>query len=103
MIKRIQVKEELLKPYKAIRNQEKGSITIHYNDKNIKDEEKTYEFFKDGSASSVSNAWGTKTELPPGTFSDVMFNLKTVNELNSQVAMQLANLYDKTIVETVKK
>lgn len=32
------------------------------------DEECTYTFNKDGSVSCVSNAWGTKTELPKDTF-----------------------------------
>lgn|SRR5574344_2306975 len=44
-----------------------GAIVVNYDDPKIKDEECTYTFNKDGSASCVSNAWGTKTELPKGT------------------------------------
>ena len=45
----------------------------------------TYTFNKDGSASRVSNAWGTKTEFPKDTF---VYNgketpLEMVNEFNS--------------------
>ena len=62
-----------------------GSIIINYDDPNIRDEECTYTFNKDGSASCVSNAWGTKTEFPKDTF---IYNgketpLEMVNEFNS--------------------
>ena len=45
-----------------------GSIVINYDDPKVRDEECTYTFNKDGSASCVSNAWGTKTEFPKDTF-----------------------------------
>ena len=45
-----------------------GSTIINYDDPNMRDEECTYTFNKDGSASCVSNAWGTKTEFPKDTF-----------------------------------
>jgi hypothetical protein len=44
--------------------------SITYDNPNMRDEECTYTFNKDGSASCVSHAWGTKTELPKGSFID---------------------------------
>lgn len=55
--------------YKVSQNNN-GSTIINYDDPNIRDEECTYTFNKDGSASRVSNAWGTKTSLPKDTFID---------------------------------
>lgn len=69
----------------TVAKQNKNTIVINYDDPNIKDEECTYTFNKDGSASRVSNAWGTKTEFPKDTF---IYNgketpLEMVNEFNS--------------------
>lgn len=55
--------------YKVSQNNN-GSTIINYDDPNMRDEECTYTFNKDGSASRVSNAWGTKTSLPKDTFVD---------------------------------
>ena len=55
--------------YTVIKGQN-GSTIIQYDDPGMWDEECTYTFNKDGSASCVSNAWGTKTELPKDTFVD---------------------------------
>ena len=44
------------------------STSVLYNDPKIFDEEVLYTFNKDGSASSISPAWGTKTSAPKGTF-----------------------------------
>ena len=62
-----------------------GSTVINYDDPNVRDEECTYTFNKDGSASCISNAWGTKTEFPKDTF---VYNgketpVEMVNEFNS--------------------
>ncbi len=62
-----------------------GSTVINYDDPNVRDEECTYTFNKDGSANCVSNAWGTKTEFPKDTF---IYNgnetpVEMVNEFNS--------------------
>lgn len=69
----------------TVAKNDNGSTVINYDDPSIKDEECTYTFNKDGSASCVSNAWGTKTELPKDTF---IYNgketpLDLVNEFNS--------------------
>ena len=62
-----------------------GSTIINYDDPNMRDEECTYTFNKDGSASRVSNAWGTKTEFPKDTFiyDGKETPLEMVNEFNS--------------------
>lgn len=62
-----------------------GSTIINYDDPNMRDEECTYTFNKDGSASCISNAWGTKTEFPKDTF---VYNgketpVEMVNEFHS--------------------
>lgn len=62
-----------------------GSTVINYDDPSMRDEECTYTFNKDGSASCVSHAWGTKTEFPKDTF---IYNgketpVEMVNEFNS--------------------
>ena len=57
-------------PIYTVAQGKNGSTIINYDDPNIHDEECTYSFNKDGSASCVSNAWGTKTELPKDTFVD---------------------------------
>lgn len=57
-------------PIYSVSQNKNGSTIINYDDPNIHDEECTYTFNKDGSASCVSNAWGTKTELPKDTFVD---------------------------------
>ena len=69
----------------TVTNNNNGSTIINYDDPNMRDEECTYTFNKDGSASRVSNAWGTKTEFPKDTF---IYNgketpLEMVNEFNS--------------------
>ena len=69
----------------TVAKQNKDSVVINYDDPNAKDEECTYTFNKDGSATCVSNAWGTKTEFPKDTF---IYNgketpLDMVNEFNS--------------------
>ena len=69
----------------TVTNNNNGSTIINYDDPNMIDEECTYTFNKDGSASRVSNAWGTKTEFPKDTF---IYNgketpLEMVNEFNS--------------------
>ncbi len=61
-----------------------GVIKINYDDPNIRDEECTYTFNPDGSASCVSNAWGTKTEFPKGTF---------VNDGKPVSPEEMVNLY----------
>lgn len=55
-------------PMYSVSQGKNGSTIINYDDPNIHDEECTYTFNKDGNASCVSNAWGTKTELPKDTF-----------------------------------
>lgn len=57
-------------PVYTVSQGKNGSTIINYDDPNMRDEECTYVFNKDGSASCVSNAWGTKTELPKDTFVD---------------------------------
>lgn len=57
-------------PIYSVLKTQNGSTVINYDDPNIRDEECTYTFNKDGSASCVSNAWGTKTEFPKNTFID---------------------------------
>ncbi len=57
-------------PIYTVAQGKNGSTIINYDDPNIHDEECTYTFNKDGSASCVSNAWGTKTEFPKDTFVD---------------------------------
>ena len=57
-------------PIYSVSQAKNGSTIINYDDPNMRDEECTYTFNKDGSASCVSNAWGTKTELPKDTFVD---------------------------------
>lgn len=52
--------------YSVSRN-DKGATVISFNDPNMKDEECTYTFNKDGSATCVSHAWGTKKEVPGNT------------------------------------
>lgn len=52
----------------AVSKNSQGSTIITYDDPNMRDEERTYTFNKDGSASCVSHAWGTKTQYPQGTF-----------------------------------
>ena len=48
---------------------DKGAITILYNDPDMCDEELLYTFNKDGSASCVSTAWGhTLSSVPKDTF-----------------------------------
>lgn len=69
----------------TVTNNDNGSTIINYDDPNMRDEECTYTFNKDGSANRVSNAFGTKTEFPKGTF---IYNgketpLEMVNEFNS--------------------
>ena len=65
--------------------QNNGATVINYDDPNVKDEECTYTFNKDGSASCVSNAWGTKTEFPKDTFiyKENETPAEMVNEFNS--------------------
>ena len=80
--------------YSIARDKKTNTIKVLYDDKNIRDEEKTYVFNADGSASSVSHAWGIKSELPPGTFSDLMLKLSKVDELNSEIAQSMAGAFD---------
>ncbi len=51
----------------TVSKNDKGSTIISYNDPNMKDEECTYTFNEDGSATCVSHAWGTKREIPKDT------------------------------------
>ena len=70
----------------TVTKNDKGSTVINYNDPAMKDEECTYTFNKDGSASCVSNAWGTKTaEFPKDTFiyDGKETPVEMVNEFNS--------------------
>lgn len=55
-------------PIYTVSKDKSGSTIICYDDPRMHDEECTYVFNKDGSASCVSNAWGGKTELPKDTF-----------------------------------
>ncbi len=57
-------------PMYTVLQNNNNSTVIRYDDPNMRDEECSYTFNKDGSASCVSDAWGTKTELPKGTFKD---------------------------------
>lgn len=57
-------------PMYTVLQNNNNSTVIRYDDPNKRDEECSYTFNKDGSASCVSDAWGTKTELPKGTFID---------------------------------
>lgn len=79
--------------YHGSQNLKTKTVTVYYDDKNIRDEEKTFVFNPDGSASSVSHAWGVKDELPPGTLSDVMLKLPETEVLNAQLARNLVNEY----------
>lgn len=71
-------------PIYSVAQGKNGSTIINYDDPNMRDEECTYTFNNDGSASCVSNAWGTKTELPKDTF---------VNDGKEISAEQLVNEY----------
>ncbi|MGN0030394.1 MAG: hypothetical protein ACI37Q_00390 [Candidatus Gastranaerophilaceae bacterium] len=57
-------------PMYRVSKGENGSTKITYDHPKMIDEECTYTFNTDGSASCVSHAWGNKTELPKGTFVD---------------------------------
>ncbi|MBR1460317.1 hypothetical protein IJ596_01620 [bacterium] len=81
--------------YSAIRGKD-GSVNVYYNDPSCVDEEMKYTFNPDGSASSLSLAWGTKTNKPAGTFSDLMLKLPQTDSLNSEIAKQMAEAYNKT-------
>ena len=81
--------------YTVMRNREDGSINILYDDKNINDEESTFIFRTDGSASSMSHAWRSRTDYPAGTFSAMMAILKN-QEITSEIAEQMVNeFYNK--------
>lgn len=80
--------------YSGYKNKDTKSVYVLYDDKRIHDEEKMYEFRKDGSATAVSCAWGNRSELPPGTFSDMLAKMPKTEELNAELAQQLANVYD---------
>lgn len=73
-------------PIYSVSQNKNGSTIINYDDPNMRDEECTYTFNKDGSASCVSLAWGTKTELPKDTF---------VNDGKEISAEQLVSEYNK--------
>ena len=79
--------------YNAMRNKKEDSVTIYYNNPHCTDEEMMYTFYKDGSAESVSCAWGGKTSVPAGTFSDLMLKLPKTGHLNSEIAKQMADAY----------
>lgn len=88
--------------YHGYRNPKTKTVTVFYDDKNIRDEEMIYEFKPDGSASSVSCAWGVKTELPPGTFSDLLLTLPETEVLKNELAQDLANAYRDNIKKNNK-
>lgn len=79
--------------YSGYINPKTKAVTVLYDDKNIHDEETIYEFKADGSGSSLSCAWGVKTEQPAGTFTDILLKLPETEKLNSKLAQQLANAY----------
>ena len=81
--------------YSATRNIEDGTVKIAYNDPHSFDEECIYTFKADGSASSVSSAWGTKTEYPAGTFSNLIKNLPKELKMDPQLARQMVNEFYK--------
>lgn len=89
--------------YRGFRNAKTKEVSVLYDDKNIRDEETMYNFKADGSASSVSCAWGNKTELPPGTFSDIIAKLPKTETLNKELAQQLANMYENAYAKTQNK
>ena len=55
-------------PMYTVMKGQNGSTIIQYDNPGMWDEECTYTFNKDGSASCVLNAWGRKTEFPKDTF-----------------------------------
>lgn len=55
-------------PVYTVSKDKNGSTIILYDHPMMHDEECTYVFNKDGSASCTSEAWGAKTELPKDTF-----------------------------------
>lgn len=82
--------------YHGYRNPKTREVTILYDDKKIRDEEMTYEFRADGSATATSNAWGTKSERPAGTFSDILMKLPNTEVLNAELAQELVSIYNQT-------
>ena len=89
--------------YSGYRNTKTKVVSVLYDDKNIRDEESVYEFRPDGSASKQSLAWGVRTELPAGTFSDVLLKLPETENLNKKTAQQLAEIYDNAEMKRNKK
>jgi len=83
--------------YKAIRDKKEGSVTVYFDNPKCRDEEMKYTFNPDGSASSLSLAWGTKANKPAGTFSDLMLALPKTSHLNSEIAKQLADAYRQSL------
>ena len=81
--------------YHGYRDPKTKTVTVTYDDKNIRDEETMYEFRTDGSATATSFAWGTKTELPAGTFTDVLMKLPETEVLNAKIAKDLATMYQR--------
>lgn len=86
----------LSEAYHGYRNPKTHEVTVLYDDKNIRDEEMTYTFRPDGSATAVSHAWGTKSERPAGTFSDILLKLPNKEVLNAELAQELVNIYQKS-------
>ena len=82
--------------YSARRDEKDGSVVVLYDDKKCHDEEMIYVFKQDGSATAQSCAWGTKSERPVGTFSDLMLKLPQTGELNSKIAQDMVNAYRQT-------
>ena len=85
--------------YTGCRDLKNKTVKVVYDDKRIHDEETTYIFNPDGSGSSVSHAWGTKTELPAGTFSDILLTLPQTDKLNSKQSQMLASAYRDSLKE----
>ena len=79
--------------YFGYRDPKTKTVTVVYNDKNIRDEEMEFVFKADGSATATSCAWGLKTKLPPGTFTDVIMNLPETEKVNAEIARDLASMY----------
>ena len=79
--------------YTVMKNPITNAIQVYYNDMRMNDEESIYTFNPDGSASVQSCAWGCRSDLPAGTFSDLMFKLSKTDELNSAIGFQLAKAY----------
>lgn len=65
---KVMISNSVSNPMYRMSQDKNGSIIIDYDDPRCHDEECRYTINKDGSATCVSNAWGTKTELPKDTF-----------------------------------